>query len=408
MLFLDNKELENYEILSFSLSSKVNEHNILKISFISLVEISFAKELCYVKDNNVLKASIKKIIQKKSKDKIIVEIEALSFSYSLDIVKKERIFQDEKLTYKEIIEYILKDYNIKYVISNNLNIKTNRLYLQYDETDFEFIRRILADISEVISNTYNGILVIGFQKISPKIIKNIDYIGYTKDSEIIGITDDIVISMDEIEGKYVSSSCMNLSNGIIKVEIELKYRDKFSYRYLNNSRGLFLTARVVEVKSILNKACVKVDFDIIQYGKEKKFLSFSTPYSKDMTGLFVSPCINDKVDVYFPDNNENNLKVAFCIDNEGSGRFCDVNNRKFITTNAEISISKDEIILNSKNIIFQSQDTISLASNRYIGLESVEDISIYSNDIGINSKANDIKIKSNNNILLVANKIFNN
>jgi uncharacterized protein involved in type VI secretion and phage assembly len=79
-------------------------------------------------------------------------VEAVSCSYELDIQKKYRSFQNINLTYEALIRKVLTDhpgagFSIDTALKNTL---VGRIYLQYDETDFEFLQRIASQCQAVL------------------------------------------------------------------------------------------------------------------------------------------------------------------------------------------------------------------------------------------------------------------
>ena len=71
----------------------------------------------------------------------ILKIKVVGFSVLLDIEKNTRIFQDEELTYREILSYVMPD-TLGKVVFNKEDIKVDKLLFQYNETDWQFMKRI--------------------------------------------------------------------------------------------------------------------------------------------------------------------------------------------------------------------------------------------------------------------------
>lgn len=71
----------------------------------------------------------------------ILKIKVVGFSVLLDIEKNTRIFQDEELTYREILSYVMPD-TLGKVVFNKEDIKVDKLLFQYNETNWKFMKRI--------------------------------------------------------------------------------------------------------------------------------------------------------------------------------------------------------------------------------------------------------------------------
>ena len=74
-----------------------------------------------------------------------LEIHAMSNTYFMDIEKKCRSFQGDNLTYKEIIKEINSAYgNVQIIDYVTGASKIDRIVVQYNETDWEFLKRLAS------------------------------------------------------------------------------------------------------------------------------------------------------------------------------------------------------------------------------------------------------------------------
>ena len=79
-----------------------------------------------------------------------IEIEAKSMSYLLDIRKKSRSFQDKSMLINDLISTVLGEYgNVKYV-SNIPNVAISELLVQFEETDWQFLKRVISKYNQGI------------------------------------------------------------------------------------------------------------------------------------------------------------------------------------------------------------------------------------------------------------------
>jgi hypothetical protein len=75
-------------------------------------------------------------------------IEAKSCDYKMDIYKKKRDFQNIKMTTHELISEVMKSYTGAQYYINIPNEPIGEFILQYDETDYEFLKRIVSRYHE--------------------------------------------------------------------------------------------------------------------------------------------------------------------------------------------------------------------------------------------------------------------
>lgn len=111
---VDNKKISNFAINSLNIKTKLNEHSRLDIIIKSIDNFNIkSKDIELINQNIVIfcgKIIKIKIHNLKDNEKII-EINAVSNSYEMDILKNNRVFQDVGITYKNIVEYIMKNIN---------------------------------------------------------------------------------------------------------------------------------------------------------------------------------------------------------------------------------------------------------------------------------------------------------
>ena len=151
---------------------------------------------------------------------------------------------------------------------------------------------------------------------------------------------------------------------------------KFKAQTNNNIAGQSIEGRVKEVSNEDGFAKMTIDFSegIEKYKDEEnevevyedKYMgmykfSYQVPYSKSNTGLFCTPEIDDKVAVYFPNGNEGHGYIMGSVNNEGSGRFSDYENRNFHVNESDFNlvIAKSAYSVSAKDSISQVAESIS-------------------------------------------------
>ncbi|CUU48320.1 hypothetical protein [Clostridium beijerinckii] len=152
-----------YEVLSIKamhLIAEVNEHHILSLeALISeenaeeyLEESVEGKDIRLFIDGKVI--YVGKIIKLEIRYKgqvSYLKLKTISYSYDLDVKKHKKAFLNMESTYQDVIRSVLSKYT-------NSDFKDNITYgnfvkdllVQYEETDFEFIKRLATHFENVI------------------------------------------------------------------------------------------------------------------------------------------------------------------------------------------------------------------------------------------------------------------
>ena len=113
---------------------------------------------------------------------LVVEITCISKSIILDRIPRYRSFQDPSLTYSEIAEEINKNYgaNGEKIISVGEDMKeVPRMTIQYNETDWEYLKRLASYTGQPVMPYYDKVLV-GFLKNQAVQTPNTTYSQYGK------------------------------------------------------------------------------------------------------------------------------------------------------------------------------------------------------------------------------------
>ncbi len=365
-----------------------------------------------------------------------LKIKAYSYSYQSDKIRKFEIHQNINKTYKDIIEHINKNYEFKFYLKNKQNEKPEKIILQYDETDFEFIKRLGSYLNENI--VVNGIdkneeVYLGLSNQSSEKLENINYkININKQSTEYEFETNEIYNLGialNIAGKdlIVKEIIHFWENAVLKsryILTEKKYLN--TEKKYNNIKGMSLKAKVTNNKfDEKNIGKLQLEFlDIIDKDNEKYWFDLSTNYSANDIGLFIMPEINEIVNVYFPDNIESNCfintirrdenKINKSLTNPDDKIFRN-NNQKEIKLNKEqikissldekifILLTENEIILknNNSSVTITGNNIEIKQNNSIINVDS--NISVNTNDVLINNK--NTKISSNGKVDIESNNI---
>lgn len=283
-----------------------------------------------------------------------ITIEAKSFSVELDRKKKKRSFQDIKKTYEDLVNVVKEEgkydkFNFIYHDVNNKPL--DQLFVQYDETDWEFLKRVCSTLGKgiVIENgkslenestktkdkKWN--IWFAFEADGTRPLESTSFITKGKENHkerylIISTKKKHEIGyLLTCEGRtyIVSKSKITYVNSIVNYEYRLVEKDKFVIPKISNLNiaGQSVLAEVVEVGTGENLTRVRVDFvfentnlkkdekedDPILESKEagntrkawdKYWFKFATPYSSSNGGIYFMPELKDRLLVNFINSNE--------------------------------------------------------------------------------------------------------
>ena len=371
--------------------------------------------------------------------------------------KKYRVFQDTSLMFSDIINEINKDYadkklEIKY--SDIAKKQIGSLIVQFDETDWEFLVRLASQLKTGMFVIEQGIILFGIVEMGEIKKENKYFSDYSlvrdyknlyykvQSNKVINLGDTVFISKNTGENDKDSSG--NKGNfSVLKTRIFLKnfiLKSEFlatdigSYhifkKYNEKIKGCRIEANVERVFEDGGIAKMEVRFaeglkKIVQersndesndkayddYGIKRFPLSYQTFYSQTNTGFFCTPEINDTVEVYFPNEDERFAKVSWAINNKGNGRFSDYTKRNFqvnqsdfnfslnlnnfeVKTAEKYSVESPNIVENADNFVNKANQNMIVASNNYLGIESIGDADFYGSKINIIGKEKEITMES--------------
>lgn len=332
-------------IKDLSIENRINQHGSVKITgiidekvkdmYIHTVEEMTPIEVYSEKDNkhislfNGVITSLKiNVIDKVYK----IFIEAKSITYIMDIYERKRSFQNTNMTSHNLIDKIMGEYkNIKYEI-NIPNEPIGEFTLQYNETDWEFLKRFLSKYNEGIINSIQSEkpkLFFGPPEIqiNPKkhiknytVYKDINEYNDVKNNYIEGIKDtDFVIyrvGLDEIfnigekftyigRNFYIKGLKYDLKDSKLETLYDLSPRGGLKQKKLYNTKviGISINGSILGVNR--DRVKVKLDIDNASDSQSSYWFPYSTvAASPDGGGWYCMPEIGEKVRVYCPTKEE--------------------------------------------------------------------------------------------------------
>ena len=352
-------------------------------------------------------------------------------------------------------DYADKKLEIKY--SDIAKKQIGSLIVQFDETDWEFLVRLASQLKTGMFVIEQGIVLFGIVEMGEIKKENKYFSDYSlvrdyknlyykvQSNKVINLGDTVSISESAVENEVNDKdSSGNKGNfSVLKTRIFLKdfilkseflATDMKSYhifkKYNEKIKGCRIEANVERVFEDGGIAKMEVRFaeglkKIVQersnsesndkayddYGIKRFPLSYQTFYSQTNTGFFCTPEVNDTVEVYFPNEDERFAKVSWAINNKGNGRFSDYTKRNFqvnqsdfnfslnlntfeVKTAEKYSVESPNIVENADNFVNKANQNMIVASNNYLGIESIGDADFYGSKINIIGKEKEITMES--------------
>jgi Uncharacterized protein conserved in bacteria len=350
----------------------------------------------------------------------ILRVEAISYSYMLAYEKKSRSFQNISMKYSELVSLIVKDYeNIKTIVEIP-DKSIENIIVQYEETDWDFLKRILSEIGSCITPeiTSDGIsLYIG---IPNKEAQNIPY-------QIINIKKDFKIyyymkaNQEFVQDVYYSSFFINsyehcniFENVYINEKIFTIYQYKYVFYgselscgynlqhkeglkqkriYPMNIIGVALEGNIKAVNG--DKVQIKLNIDNRHKNDSIYWFSFSTiSASNDGSGWYCMPEVNDIVRLYFPSKYMNQAIALSAVSNyvveRGSEDKMQDPNVKFLSTkhNQALILAPDKVQLSCNGNAVLSLTTdgkVELIANETVNIIGEESVSVLAEEINIHA-----------------------
>lgn len=263
-----------------------------------------------------------------------MEVYAVSYSYLLDTVRKNRTFQNKQMSYDALLQQVAADYmdaRVKDAVTKGA--ATGQLIVQYEETDWEFLMRLASHFHTGLVNDVhfgkpacyfgvpnNGRLKLDVFDYSVKLhaskylklsksgitgLREQDFVYYQVETNMSANIGDEV----QFQGQtlYVCEIKGRMEKGIFRHHLTLATQKGMSRLYRQHDRiaGCSLDAKIVEIKNDRVKVSFEVDEALGHSPGKLCFFPYSTIYSsQDGSGWYCMPEIGDHVRVYFPDGIE--------------------------------------------------------------------------------------------------------
>ncbi len=342
---------------------------------------------------------------------VILQIHLKTGSYLADISKHNRSFQGENIEYGTIAEVCLKEYEGgNFIIGKIAPEATENFLMQYQETDWEFLKRLvsisnsvlLADDETGCAKLYLGIP--NFKRTHE--LKSDCYKVYRQEKHGTGSGRDyLVYEVEEREiykvGERVRFNDKELM--VFAMEMNLKGSELVNTYYLIEEAGIrekqeynrhlagnSITGKIAGV--VRDKVMIDIDTDE-DNGFGRRQFPYATVYSSpDGTGWYCMPETGDKVRLYFPTENEADAYVESSVHlQENVGTRDNPQEKSFMNR------QKKEILFTPDSLILRNNNGISIELSDEQGIRILSDKAIVlkaENTIQINSSSGEIEMNA--------------
>lgn len=438
---------------TLTISQELNQHSKLELEAIlsgKLRETDFYKiddtvTITYKSDGKtkiLFSGIIDKLSLEKDGEKRKIRITAWDHTWNMDQIRRKRLFQNPSMKIKEVIKEVLSSYQNSDFLFCMQDREIGRLFIQYEETDWEFLKRFLSNYGVMIypEVTHPAEKIqIGLQT-KPSSCK-LDFLPYEiiqdfesyyeqkkNGQDAISLSNNLGYRItsyelleigDQIRYKgnvwYISSTQRKLHKGLLVNTYELHKKEKLKSIPYSNKRitGVSIDGVVADVKR--NKVQIKMDIEAGSGGASNYWFPFSTvASSSDGSGWYCMPEIGESVRIYFPVENEKEGYAITSIkahepksQNGGSSANAtdtidpmgDPNVRNIQTEqNNQVQFKEDGVYImageGKGSIILKNDGTVVLDALQAIQISSGEMLNIIANNELILKSQTKIQIKS--------------
>lgn len=353
-----------------------------------------------------------------------LELSAVSHSYRMDVKRKTRSFQRQKMLYEELVQHILSEYFGSDCIDLAFNnAALDQFIVQYQETDWQFLKRM--------ASRFGAVLVPEFSAASPKIwigypdgksysINNTNYIAMRSWSDWSNSNNNLKYSIitecyyklgDRItfrnKSLVVTESIAQLHEGVIVYEYLLQSEEGLSQQPIWNEAicGSSLEGKVIDVAK--DKVKVHLKIDSSQAKEDACWFPYSSPYvGGGTTGFYSMPQIGDTVLLYFPNIHEDEAFARTSIRHGGNSPKLESPGVKYWGNpfGKEIKFGRNELAITAQDqhvfIKLNNINGIELHSKDAMFLHTGKDISIQGGRMSIQAREAVYLVSGSSSIVL--------
>lgn len=272
-------------------------------------------------------------------DLYYMHIDAVTDSYLMDLSPYNMSFQDTAMTSHQLVRHLMGFYPNSQPLLSIPDQPMGRIAIQYQETSWEFLKRILSEFEDSIyvDSTSLGIrLKIGLQEMEEHV--DWDKTPYTvrrspaprdtdkqlKDQLVYQVTAYDILPLG---GKvsfhdrdlYIGAIHRSLEDGLLTSRYSLYFKEGLRTRTYHNPllSGVSIRGTVMDVRR--NQVRAKLETDCSETSQSQYYYPFSTvAASPDGSGWYCMPKAGDPVRIFFPTSNEGDGYAIASMQGESS------------------------------------------------------------------------------------------
>ena len=424
------------EVLECEIESQIGEHSTLTLLAYAdredvIYELPDCQEVTVClgkgKERRILFFGIVTNVQMSEQGQMkTVQIKAKSRSWLMDRTKYSRSFQNTKMTYRALAREVLDYYEDKDsenekdqcdMICAGADQEIENLYIQYKETDWEFLKRVLSMTGLAVTpdsrqdklKLYVGVPELAEAELSYHVL------GIDKDMEsyyLLKANGRDVRAADFTRYQIVSEQLLGMFE---TVSIQGKKLAVYSSRYIFKNQemlgiyglqspeglkqaasypmhliGVALTGKVVHVSGTKIQAVLEIDKSHAE--RAVYWFPFSTlSASPDGSGWYCMPEEGDDVRIYFPSKQEKEAVALSAVSNYdasqagGEDRMSDPNSR-YLRTKAgqELALAPDYIKLScgeqAASVAIDTDGKVTIQAQTMVKAEAETSVTIHAEE----------------------------
>ena len=412
------------KILACEIQSHIGEHSTLKLSGLVENEEEFLYGVSDGQDieviiqgsegtKNLFSGIVTGVSITESGQMKTACVEGKSRSWLMDRTKHSRSFQNAHITFQALTQEILKDYTGSSLIYTGDSQEIGNLIIQYEETDWDFLKRVLSLVGLALTpdsqkaglKLFAGVPKFPETALSYTVLemdKDMDSYYYLKANKREVHAADFtqyIISSEQLMGIFDTAAVQGQPLAVYAYQYSFEQQEMIGTYCLQSAKGLVvqasypmhligaaLMAKVVRVSK--NKIQAAMEIDGAHIERAVHWFPYSTlSASPDGSGWYCMPEIGDDVRIYFPSKQEAEAIALSAVSNYdapqgGSDRMQDPNNRYFRTKyGQELALNADSVKLScnedKSSISILTDGTIRIQAQESVNVQAKEKITLY-------------------------------
>ncbi|WP_173682201.1 contractile injection system protein, VgrG/Pvc8 family [Clostridium saccharoperbutylacetonicum] len=455
----NNLRISTYDVKSIEemyIKNELNDHAVLKLTCIiddqmkddyvqktderTPIEVFYEKEEAHTSLFNGIIKNIK-VITEGYVYKLFIE--AKSFDYTMDIQKKKRDFQNINMTTHELIDEVMKAYSKANYDINIPNEPIGEFILQYNETDYEFLKRIVSRYNQCLIcamelqeiHLHLGTPEIPVEsktsivnyKVSKAIeeyndIKNndiadaleTDFITYQiRTQEIFNLGENFTFKNKQF---YIKSANYTMEGANLENIYELRVKTGLKSKRLYNMNviGISINGSILEVQRDKVKVKLEISSDI-DTSTAYWFPYATVAASPDGGGWYCMPEVGERIRLNCPTKDESRAFVVNAIDSHegksgseaGGDRMSNPDNKSLKTDSGqEVKFTPSGIVIECSggqaSVNLNNDGTVDVVGQNNINIACAQKLSLRAeNEITISAqKSVDILCEAGSSLIL--------